>query len=179
MKTKKIADLSTGAYVNKDAATAEVAKLKADLKAKEDLLNTKLSDEEKMTKAQLERDSEYKAMQDKLAETLKGSNKANAIGLTSDSRTLAGISADDAGFNELISLTISDDNEVTTKIGTHISNILKSAYEKGKSDAVKGGYANNADVKTGGDGGGAEISDAKRLVQQNAATKGSVDLFKI
>lgn len=170
--------LSTGKYVNKDNADAQARQIEKDLKAQIDelnsSLNSKMSDEEKLKAAQKKRDDEFEEMKKLLAQTRMSSNKDKVENNISEARIITGIEPDDESYAEFILNIVSEDNEKSTKVSKYINEMVKKAYEKGKSDSIKDGLG-----KMGKDGKGQKEDDegseieskvkglAKRLKTEN------------
>lgn len=133
--------LSTGKYVNKDNADAHARDLEKNYKAQIDALNaslnSKMSDEEKAKAAQQKRDEEYEQLKQLLAQTRIDSSKNTIKGNISEARVLAGIENEDEAYLDFISNIVSEDNEKSSKVSKFINDMVKKAYEKGKSDSIK------------------------------------------
>lgn len=169
--------LSSGKYVNKDNAEAQAREVEKNLKAQiESLnasLNSKMSDEEKAKAAQKARDDEFEQLKKLLSQTRLNSSKNVMNGNISEARSLSGIEAEDEGYIEFISSIVSEDEEKTSKISRYINEMVKKAYEKGKSDSIKNGLGQmGKEGKGSEDEEGSEIetkvkSLAERLKSQN------------
>lgn len=163
--------LSTGKYVNKDNAEAQTREVEENLKAQIDELNaslsSKMSDEEKAKAAQKARDAEFEEMKKLLAQTRLNSSKSVMNGNISEARGLSGIEAEDEAYIEFISNIVSEDEEKSSKISKYINEMVKKAYEKGKTDSIKDGLG-----KMGKDGKGSkddeEISEVEAKVKNLA-----------
>lgn len=170
--------LSTGKYVNKDNADAQARQLENDLQSKIDelnaSLNSKMSDEEKLKAAQKKRDDEFEEMKKLLSQTRLSSNKDKVENNISEARILAGVEADEESYVEFIQNIVSEDNEKSSKISKYINEIVKKAYEKGKSDSVRDGLGKMGKDGKGqeGEGEGSEIEAkvkdlAEKLKKEN------------
>ncbi|MBQ0112821.1 MAG: DUF4355 domain-containing protein [Bacteroidales bacterium] len=170
--------LSSGKYVNKDNAEAQTREIEKNLKAQIDSLNaslnSKMSDEEKAKAAQKARDDEFEEMKKLLAQTRLNSSKSVMNGNISEARGLSGIEAEDEGYIEFISSIVSEDEEKSSKVSKYINEMVKKAYEKGKSDSMKNGLGQMGKDGKGSkdDEEGSEIeakvkSLAERLKPQN------------
>lgn len=134
---KKFADLSTGNYVDKNKYENEVKDLRSKLSAKDAELNTKLSDEEKITKAQQEKDNEIERLKQLLKDNTISGNKNTVNGITHSVRDVLGIDVADKDFNTFVDNITSEDSARSSSIANYVSKLVKDAYEKGKKDANK------------------------------------------
>lgn len=163
--------LSTGKYVNKDNAEAQTREVEKNLRAQIDELNaslsSKMSDEEKAKAAQKARDTEFEEMKKLLAQTRLNSSKSVMNGNISEARGLSGIEAEDEAYIEFISSIVSEDEEKSSKVSKYINEMVKKAYEKGKTDSIKDGLG-----KMGKDGKGSkddeEVSEVEAKVKSLA-----------
>ena len=150
--------LNTGKYVNKDNADAQQRKLENDYKKQIDELNqtinSKMTDDEKAKAAQKQRDEEFEAMKRMLAESRLNASLLNFKSNIADVKSLAGIEDNDEEFSTFVSNATLEDNEKNDSVSKYINSIVKKAYEKGKSDAIKEGLG-----KMGKDGKGSQGDD--------------------
>ena len=157
--------LGSGKYVNKDNADAQQRKLEKELndkiqaledekKALNDSLTNKMTDEEKIKAAQKKKDEEFEEMRRMLAQSQLNSSRLNFTNNVSEAKRLAGIEDEDNEFSDFISNAVLEDDEKNTNVSKYINNLVKKAYEKGKSDAVKDNLG-----KMGKDGKGSEGDD--------------------
>lgn len=147
--------LGTGRYVNKDNADAQQRKLEEDYKKQiaelNQTINSKMTDDEKMKAAQAQRDKEFEEMKKMLEQSRIDASLLSFKSNVSEAKTLAGIEDDDSDFSEFISNAVLEDKEKNNSVSKYINTIVKKAYEKGKSDAVKEGLG-----KMGKDGKGSQ-----------------------
>lgn len=150
--------LGTGRYVNKDNADAQQRKLEEDYKKQiaelNQTINSKMTDDEKMKAAQAQRDKEFEEMKKMLEQSRIDASLLSFKSNVSEAKTLAGIEDDDSDFSEFISNAALEDKEKNNSVSKYINTIVKKAYEKGKSDAVKEGLG-----KMGKDGKGSQGDD--------------------
>lgn len=150
--------LSTGKYINKDNADAHAKDLEKNYKAQIDALNaslnSKMSDEEKVKAAQKKKDEEFEQLKQLLAQTRIDSSKNTIKGNISEARALAGIEDEDESYLDFISSIVSEDGEKSSKVSKYINDMVKKAYEKGKSDSIK-----NSLGKMGQDGKSSKDDD--------------------
>ncbi|MEG0138206.1 MAG: hypothetical protein RR708_04405 [Bacilli bacterium] len=175
LETKKLADLSTGKYVNKESAEASENLLKKQLKEKDTLLKDKMSSEDLTKQEKEEKEQEIERLKGKLLETEKVTNKSQFTSLTAESRLLTGLKAEDNGFIEFMDIVINDDSDNTVKIGTYLSKILKEAYEKGKNDSTKDNLGNLG--KANSNSGNGKISLGEQLAKSKNKQAEKYDYF--
>lgn len=133
--------LGTGKYVNKDNADAQQRKLKEDYKKQIDelnqTLNAKMTDDEKIKAAQKQREEEFETMKKLLEQSRLDASLLNFKSNIAEAKGLAGIEENDEEFSSFISNATLEDKEKNDSVSKYINSIVKKAYEKGKSDAVK------------------------------------------
>lgn len=163
--------LSTGKYTNKDASDATIKKLQQDLAAKDNLLKSKMSDDEK-AKADREKElAEFEELKKQLQQSKIDGNKFQAMSIVANAREQADVKADDKDFNEFMAAISNEDLERTTKVSNYLAKLVSSAYEKGKADATKKQMAKMGSFKTGGssdDGENARVKYAQELAKKNS-----------
>ena len=177
---KKLADLSTGAYVDKN-------KYEADLKAKDALidkkaqeLSKKMTDDERKAAADAEKDALIAQLQEDLKNKNIDANRSRAASLTSEIRTILDIKEDDTAYSEFLSTISSEDGDRTSKLSNYIAKLVKDSYEKGKKDASKNNLGNfSQDVGTKQSGKGEEIGAyGKELAKANKSNIDANTFFK-
>lgn len=137
LKGKNFKDLSTGNYVDKNKFDNTVNDLNKQLKDKTDLLNTKLTDEEKNKNASAEQAKEIERLKQLLSENTITGNKNTVTSIMSNTRELLGIENTDNEFSTLIDNITSEDSSKSSSIASYIAKLVNDSYEKGKKDAVK------------------------------------------
>ena len=177
--------LGTGKYVNKDNADAQQRKLEADYKKQIDELNqtinSKMTDDEKAKAAQKQRDEEFEEMKRMLAQSRLNASLLNFKSNISDVRSLAGIEDDDEEFSTFVSNATLEDNEKNDSVSKYINSIVKKAYEKGKSDAVKeqlGKMGKDGKGSQGDDDGTSEVDQKVKAITEKMAKKTDSYYFK-
>lgn len=176
--------LDTGKYVNKDNADAQQRKLEKELndkiqalenekKALNNDLTNKMTDEEKIKAAQKKKDEEFEEMRKLLAQSQRNTSKLNFTNNVSEAKRLAGIEDEDNDFSEFISNAALEDDEKNSSVSKYINSLVKKAYEKGKSDAVKDNLGKmGKDGKGSGDGDD-DTSNVEQKVKDILAKKAS------
>lgn len=177
--------LGTGKYVNKDNADAQQRKLKEDYEKQigelNQTLNTKMTDDEKIKAAQKQRDEEFEAMKKMLAESRLNASLLNFKSNIAEAKGLAGIEDNDEDFSKFISNATLEDNEKNDSVSKYINSIVKKAYEKGKSDAVKeelGKMGKDGKGSQGDNDGETEVDQKVKNIIQNTAKKKESYYFK-
>mgnify|MGYP002528267221 FL=1 len=133
LKGKKLADLSTGKYVDKDKFDTQINSLNAKLSEREQELNAKLTDEEKNAKASQEQAKRIQELEKMLKDNTISGNKNVVNSVLQNSRDILGIQATDSDFVSFVDNITTEDGEKTNKIANYISEIIKKSYEKGWS----------------------------------------------
>lgn len=177
--------LNTGKYVNRDNADAQQRQLKADYEKQiselNQTLNTKMTDDEKAKAAQKQRDEEFETMKKMLAESKLNASLLNFKSNIADVKNLAGIEDGDEEFSKFISNATLEDNEKNDSVSKYINSIVKKAYEKGKSDAVKeelGRMGKDGKGSGGDDDGTSEIDQKVKNITEKMAKKANSYYFK-
>lgn len=181
LKGKKLADLSTGEYVEKNKYTREIESLTGQLNTAKNDLNAKLTDEEKNVQASKEQAKRIQELEKQLKENTISGNKNVVNSVLQNSRDILGIKAEDSDFLSFVDNITTDDSEKSNKIANYISKIVKDSYEKGKQDATKDAMGNFGKQKgQGSDGkGGNEIENlGKRLAEKQKQQTETYDYFK-
>lgn len=170
----KIADLSKGAYVDKNKYDADLKAKNAEIDKKARELHEKMTDDEKKAAADAEKDALIARLQEDLKNRTIDTNRSKAESLTSEIRTILDIKEDDTAYAEFVSNISGEDSEKTSKLSTYIAKLVKDSYEKGKKDATKNNLANfSKDVGTKPSGKANEVGAyGKELAQ---ASKPQID----
>lgn len=174
LQGKKLADLSTGAYVDKN-------KYEADIKAKEEELNqkaqelaSKMTDDEKVKAEAAEKDKLIASLQKRIKEDAISSSKTNATAILAANKKLLGIEDNDSAYDDFITSISSENFETTKTLATYINKLVTDSYEKGKKDSGKDSLGDFAKgVTTSSSAKGDEVG--KLGTELAKATTGSVD----
>lgn len=172
LSSMKLADLSTGKYVNKDMAEAERAKLENEKKDLEQQLNAKLTDDEKTAKLAAEKDKQIQKLMEQLKANTMSANKNKIFSATNEIRGKIEIADTDEEFGKFAGLITLEDDDNSSYVSNYLSKLIKNAYEKGVSEGTKKTIAGNSDVKTGGQSKDKkpELDYGARLAQKNKST---------
>lgn len=139
---KNYADLSTGAYVDKNKYDNQVNNLTKQLNDTKTQLNNKLTDEEKNAQASQQQADRIKELEGLLKANTVASNKSLVNNIMTGSRDILGLEATDKEYLSFVDSISTEDSDKTTKVANYISKIVKDAYEKGKKDADKDAMGN-------------------------------------
>ena len=180
---KKFADLSTGNSVDKNKYESEVKTLQEQLSAKDTELKNRLSDDEKASLAQQEKDKEIEKLKQMLKDNTINGNKSTVNGITHSVRDMLGLDVNDKDFMAFVDNITSEDSSKSTSVATYVSKLVKDAYEKGKKDANKDNMGQLGKGK--GNESSTEPSDkdklgefGKKLASMNGSSKQKFDYFK-
>lgn len=176
---KNFADLSTGAYVDKNKFDNQVNTLTNQLKEAQNQLNAKLTDEEKNAQASQQQADRIKELENMLKENTVASNKTLVNNTLTNTRDILGLDATDKDYLSFVDNISTEDGDKTNKVASYIAKIVKDAYDKGMKDADKNamgdfgknkGQGSNSKEKAIGELG-------KQLASQNVK-KEKFDYFK-
>ena len=180
---KKFADLSTGNYVDKNKYESEVKTLQEQLSAKDTELKNRLSEDERASLAQQEKDNEIERLKQMLKDNTINGNKSTVNGITHSVRDMLGLDVNDKAFTEFVDNITSEDSSKSTSVATYVSKLVKDAYEKGKKDANKDNMGQLGKGK--GNESSQEPNDkdklgefGKKLASMNGSSKQKFDYFK-
>lgn len=180
---KKFADLSTGNYVDKNKYESEVKTLQEQLSAKDTELKNRLSDDERASLAQQEKDKEIEKLKQMLKDNTINGNKSTVNGITHSVRDMLGLDVNDKEFTAFVDNITSEDSSKSTSVATYVSKLVKDAYEKGKKDANKDNMGQLGKGK--GNESSQEPNDkdklgefGKKLASMNGSSKQKFDYFK-
>lgn len=175
----KYADLSTGAYVDKNkyeaginAKQGEIDRLKAELQAK-------MTDDEKAQNTANEKDEMIKQLQEQIALANKVNASVGAKGCLSEAMVTLGIKDDDKEFSALVGALSNGDLENAKTNATYINKLVSDAYKKGQKDATRDGLGNfSKDIATSSSAdGGKKISLGKQLAQKSNSVKVDTEMY--
>lgn len=137
LQGKKFADLSTGAYVDKNKYEADIRAKDETIKQKAAELANKMTADEKAQADAAAKDALIESLQKKIREDSISNSKSSANAILAANKTLLGIADNDDTFDKFVSSIASEDHESTKVLATYINKLMTDSYEKGKKDAVK------------------------------------------
>ena len=176
---KKFADLSTGAYVDKDKFDKQVDSLTTQLNETKSQLNAKLTDEEKAAQASQQQAARIKELEEKLKNNTVASNKSLVNNIMTGSRDILGLEATDKDYLSFVDNISTDDGDKTNKVATYVSKLVKDAYEKGKKDADKDAMGDFGKNKGQGPTGKDKVvGELGKQLASKVAKKQEFDYFK-
>lgn len=172
--------LSSGLYVNKEAAEAEKRKLSSDLEAKTLELQSRMTDDEKKVAADQALKEQIAELQKELLKGKISSSEAKALGITAKARINAGIEENDEEFSSFIKSIANEDETKTSKSANYINTLIEKAYQKGKTDATKNqlGQMGNLKSEAGQDELTIAEERAKRLAERTNSSQVKKTYFK-
>lgn len=169
--------LSSGEYTNAGKAKAEKDELAKQIASLQTQLDAKMTDDDKKKKADEDTRKLIETLKKQLAESQSSQSKMTATAALSEARIKAGIKDGDTEYDNFISSIAFEDTDKTDKVSKYISKIISSAYETGKSEAIKNKLGKMGSFKEGQDGDGSNEKGAygKELAQ---ATKVETNVQK-
>lgn len=170
LQGKKFADLSTGAYVDKNKYEADIRAKDAELDKKAQALAAKMTDDEKALQAQAEKDALIESLKQQLQQGQISTSKSSAESIMSESKSILGIKDNDSAYGGFIDAISSENVENTKTLAKYINKLVKDSYEKGKKDSSRDNLGKfSKDVGTGASDKGDVTNYGKQLAE---ATKG-------
>lgn len=134
---KKLADLSTGRYVDKNKYDTDVEKLRNSLTDKTNELQSKMTEDEKKAAEDANKDNLIVQLQEQVKEQQIENNRNKTIATIAESKTLLDIKDGDKEYETFLNSLAKGESEDTNIVATYFNTMIKNAYEKGKSDSVK------------------------------------------
>ena len=129
--------LSTGNYENVDKSKAEKKELNDKIAELQAQLEEKMSDDDKKKKEEADTKKLIESLQKQLSESRANQSKMAALSVLAEAKIKAGIADDDEDFDKFVTGISFEDSEKTSEISKYVSQIVSSAFEAGKSEAVK------------------------------------------
>ena len=130
LKGKKLADLSTGKYVDKDKFDTQINSLNAKLSEREQELNAKLTDEEKNAKASQEQAKRIQELEKMLKDNTISGNKNVVNSVLQNSRDILGIQATDSDFVSFVDNITTEDGEESKMLQKMLWETLENKKHK-------------------------------------------------
>lgn len=179
LQGKKFADLSTGAYVDKNKYDADLKAKDTQLQEKARELANKMTDDEKAQQAQIEKDALIESLQQQLKDGRVNASKSSAASAMAESKTILGIKDDDNAYNGFIASIASDNVENTQTLAKYINKLVKDSYEKGKKDASHDNLGKfSKDISTGGSKDGGDVNNyGKQLAASTKVNQTDPNLY--
>ncbi len=150
--------LSTGNYENVDKSKAEKKELNDKIAELQAQLEERMSDDDKKKKEEADTKKLIESLQKQLSESKANQSKMAALSVLAEAKIKAGIADDDADFDKFVTGISFEDSEKTSEISKYVSQIVSSAFEAGKSEAVKNKLGKMGSFKEG-DGNSKDNAD--------------------
>lgn len=175
----KLADLSTGNYVDKNKYETDVNKLKTTLSQKDDELRNKMNDDEKRDADKAQTDNLIAQLQEQLKQQIVENNRNKSVATISESKTLLEIKDDDKSYGAFLDCLAKGEANDIDLIANYFNTCIKNAYEKGKNDSVKNSLGKMGKQKAEGASKQAKEDGAfgKELAQTVAKPKDGYSYF--
>lgn len=174
--------LSSGEYTNAGKAKAEKDNLAKQITDLQSQLDAKMTDDDKKKKADEDTKKLIENLQKQLAESKSSQSRMTASSTLSEAKIKAGIKDGDTEYDEFIANIAFEDNDKTSAVSKYISKIVSSAYEAGKSEAIKNKLGKMGSFKEGQEGdakGDEKGSFGKELAQATKVEiKGEKNFFE-
>ena len=175
---KKFADLSTGAYVDKNKYEADTRAKDTELANLKNQLKSKMTEDEQKTAAESEKDSLIEQLKKQIEDSNKSYAKSNAEATLSSTKTLLGIKDDDNEFGNFLSSISSDNLENTKTLAKYVNKLVQDSYTKGKKDATKDNLgAFGKHTETGATDGSSKEGYGTRLAKANKSMEVDSSLY--
>lgn len=156
---KKFADLSTGAYVDKNKYEADIKAKNDELKKKSDELTAKMSTDELAKAKEAEKDKLIETLKKQVFDSQVYNSKSTAEAAMAASKTTLGIPDNDTAYDAFLSSIATDNVENTKTLATYINKLIQDSYKKGKDDASKnnlGKFSKNVGTASSDNGNAVE-----------------------
>ena len=134
---KKLADLSTGDYVDKHKYEADIKAKENEIQKKAEALHQKMTDDEKRAADSAEKDALIQRLEQQIKEQTINTNRTKAETLTTDVRTILDVKNDDTSYGEFLDALSNIDGDTPSTLASYVNKLVKDSYEKGKKDATK------------------------------------------
>lgn len=175
----KLADLSTGQYVDKNKYDTDTKKLRDSVNSKDAELRDKMTDEQKRQADDQAKDNLIAQLQEQVKNQQIENNKNKSIATLSESKTLLEVKDDDKDYNAFLDCLAKSESEDSNTIATYFNTMIKNAYEKGKNDSTKNNLGKMGKQKTDGQSKAVKEDGefGKKLAQSVATGKNSFSYF--
>lgn len=179
MKGKSFVDLSKGGYVDVNKYNKEIGELNTKLTEKDQVIQSKMSDDELAQQAQKDKDAEIERLKKLLSDNTITTNKSLANSSLVEGLGLLGMKSDDSEFVKFMDNITSEDGTKTSSIAQYVNKLIKNAYEKGKKDSTKDAMGNFGKQQGGSKPGSgeSEIGKLGKELAQQSVNKKKFDYF--
>lgn len=178
LSDKKFADLSTGAYVDKNKYEADVKAKNDEIKQYKETIKSKMSDDEQKLEAEREKDQLIESLKQQIIASNIQNAKSSAESILAETKSLLGIKDDDKAYGAFVDSISSDNLENTKTLAKYIGKLVHDSYEKGKKDFAKdslGKFSNGVDTSSSNDG--KVLALGTELAKLNTSNKVDSELY--
>lgn len=133
----KLADLSTGAYVDKNKYEADIKAKNSEIQKKAEELSAKMTADEKAQAEEAKKDALIEELKQQITNAAITNSKSTADSILSNSRNILGIKEDDEAYTSFIGSISNENLDGTKTVATYINKLVQDSYNKGKEDASK------------------------------------------
>lgn len=166
---KKLADLSTGAYVDKNKYDADIKAKESEIQKKAEALHQKMSEDEKKAANEAEKDALIQQLQNQIKDQVISTNRSKAESLTGDVKSILDVKSDDTSYVTFLDVLSTLENDNSSTVANYVNKLVKDSYEKGKKDAVRdnlGNFSKGVEKQGTGSDGSKDIgSFGKKLAE--------------
>lgn len=178
LSDKKFADLSTGAYVDKNKYEADVKAKDDEIKQYKETIKSKMSDDEQKLESEKEKDQLIESLKQQILASNIQNAKSSAESILAETKSLLGIKDDDKAYGAFVDSISSDNLENTKTLAKYIGKLVHDSYEKGKKDFAKdslGKFSNGVDTSSSNDG--KVLALGTELAKLNTSNKVDSELY--
>ena len=150
----KLADLSTGAYDDKNKYEADIKAKNSEIEKKAQELSAKMTADEKAQAEEAKKDALIEDLKKQILDSNIYNSKSTAESILAGSKNILGIEDTDEAYNNFIGSISTDNLESTKTIATYINKLVQDSYKKGKIDASKnnmGAFSKGVTTSASGD----------------------------
>ena len=178
LSDKKFADLSTGAYVDKNKYEADIKAKNDEIKQYKETIKSKMSDDEQKLESEKEKDQLIESLKQQILASNIQNAKSSAESILAETKSLLGITDDDKAYSAFVDSISSDNLENTKTLAKYIGKLVHDSYEKGKKDFAKdslGKFSNGVDTSSSTDG--KVLALGTELAKLNTSNKVDSELY--
>lgn len=150
----KLADLSTGAYVDKNKYEADIKAKNSEIEKKAQELSAKMTADEKAQAEEAKKDALIEELKKQILDSNIYNSRSTAESILAGSKNILGIEDGDEAYNSFIGSISTDNLEHTKTVATYINKLVQDSYKRGKDDASKnnlGSFSKGVNTSASGD----------------------------
>ena len=177
----KLADLSTGAYVDKNKYEADIRAKDSMIEKKNQELTARMTVDEKAQAEEAKKDALIEELKQQITNSAISNSKSTADSILAGGRSRLGIAENDEAFTSFIGSIATDNLDNTKTVASYISKLIEDSYKKGKEDASKnnlGTFSKGVSSTPTGDGAVVENYGTQLAKSTNIKTVDSDLYFK-